>query len=224
MPTPKPTRTTFPTFTATPVPPTRPPHPTATNTATSINTPLPTDTPLPDDTVTPTATDTPTETPEPSSTPIPPTNTPPPPTSTPVPTPTPQVQVNSPVATPTPADGNTRPGNYVVHNSSNEQNCERVAVYGQIKEDGDKTPIRFAEIEVSGDDDDDEFDGPHRTKTDANGYYDLYIGHPNAVKGKKFRAKIVGDQVNSEEVRWKTSGDCNGNGTIQTMNIDWRRR
>ncbi|MDM8529070.1 hypothetical protein QUF58_12800 [Anaerolineales bacterium HSG24] len=226
IPTPQPTRTTFPTFTVTPIPPTRPPHPTVTDTSTPTDTPLPTNTPLPIDTDTPTETSTPTETPAPSSTPVPPTNTPAPPTFTPIPTSTPQIVINSPLPTPVPVDGNTRPGHYIIRNSSGERNCERIAVSGQVKEDSDKTPMQFVEIEVSGDmdDDDDKFDGPYRTKTDVNGNYDIYIGHPNEVKKRTFNAKIVGAEVSSEDIRWRTNRDCNGNGTIQTMRIDWRRR
>jgi hypothetical protein len=132
------------------------------------------------------------------------------------------VVIDSPIPTPTPADGNTRPGKYEARDSHGEQNCDRVGVAGNVREEGDKTSIQFVEVEVTGEDKD--YKGPYITKTDGNGNYDIFLGHPDQVKGKIFNARIIGGGVDSEEIRWRTSSSCNQVGGIQMMYINWQRR
>ncbi len=235
---PQPTRTPIPTFTATALPPTATPiQPTpteavvtaaplvgsdgATEVAAITDTPVSTDTPVP------------TGTPLPTDTPVPPTNTPVPPTAvpptaTPVPTATPAPPTNTPVAnsplpTPTPQPVSP-PGDYEAQNTEGDRNCANVAAIGSVINDKDDQPIPGVQVEVRGeDDDDDEFNGTFTGATNADGKYTILLGEGLDAAGEGFIAKIVGPEVKSDEHEWKTTEDCEGDDALQVMDIKWVR-
>lgn len=221
--TPRPTRTPLPTFTNTPIPPTPTITPTFTNTPVPTDTPVPTNTPLP-----PTDTPIPTDTPLPTQPPPPPPTQPPPPppTNTPVPAPTAAPANTSPVATPTntPEPG-TPPGRYEIDSEQNKEDCANIGIFGKVREKGSDRPVQFVTIEVKGDDDD--FKGPYTDKTDANGRYDIFItGTDNDdVDGVEFKAKVVGDGVESEDTaEWIVSTDCEEDDATQVYEINWNKK
>ena len=222
--TPRPTRTPFPTFTITPIPPSPTPVPTRTNTPIPSDTPIPTHTPLP-----PTDTPIPTDTLVPTAPPPPPPTNPPapaapPPTAAPVPA-APAPANTSPIAAPTntPEPG-TPPGQYEVRGTQQKNDCANIGVFGKVREKGSDRPVQFATIEVKGDDSD--YQGPYIDKTNQDGRYDIFIsGLKEDIDGVKFKAKVVGAGVESEDtVEWEISTDCHGDDAIQVYEINWDKK
>ena len=228
IPTPHPTRTPVATFTLTPVPAT----PTATLPVTDTpipldeetdqalpveaveDTPTPTATPLPTDTATPL----PTDTPRPTAPPAPPTATPEPQT----PTPLPVTDTPTPVPTNTLEPG-TPPGQYEALDIDEENDCANVGVTGRVRDRGNDDPVQWVTIQVTGDDDDDEFNGPFIGKTGSDGRYAIFIGPINEVGHSRFKVEVIGGpNVESEDiVEWETSDDCHDGQESQVLDIRW---
>ncbi|NJN97091.1 MAG: hypothetical protein HC875_24865, partial [Anaerolineales bacterium] len=152
---------------------------------------------------------------------------PPPPTNTPVPRadgcPGQHVRpLTTPTNTPEP---NTPPGSYEIENEQNKDDCANIGVFGKVKEKGSDRPVQFVTIEVKGDND--KFKGPYTDKTDANGRYDIFItGADNDdVDGVEFKAKVVGDGVESEDTaEWTVSTDCGDEDSTQVYEINWNKK
>lgn len=94
-----------------------------------------------------------------------------------------------------------------------------------MREKGSDRPVQFVTIEVKSDDDD--FKGPYTDKTNQDGRYDIFItGIDNDdVDGVEFKAKVVGDGVESEDTaEWEVSTDCKDDEAIQVYEINWNKK
>jgi hypothetical protein len=137
----------------------------------------------------------------------------------------PPPQNTSPVATPinTPEPG-TPPGRYEIDDEQDDPNCAHVGLIGQVVQKNNDQPVSFVTIEVTGDDDN--YKGPYYGKTGADGKYTIVIGEfTDDVKGTKFKAKVVGEGVDSEDTgEWIISDDCHNDDAVQIYEINWFRK
>ncbi len=99
-----------------------------------------------------------------------------------------------------------------------------MGVKGTVKEKDNDQPVQFVTIRVKGDDDD--FKGPFIGQTDEEGYYGIYIGPLSEVGKVEFVARVIGgaNVKVEDQIRWTTSKDCEADGAIQVMEIDWGRK
>lgn len=131
---------------------------------------------------------------------------------------------NSVIATPTnPPDPDTPSGDYEIEVKEPHNNCAHVAVFGKVYNRKSETPVQYATIQVTGDEDG--FKGPYTAKSDKDGYFTVVIGELSGeVDGVDFKAKIVGPNVKTEGHEWRVSDDCHDEDAIQVMEIEWERR
>ncbi len=105
-----------------------------------------------------------------------------------------------------------------------ESDCYNVGVKGHVYEKGSRDPVQFVTIQVKGDEDD--YKGPFIGKTDEEGFYGIFIGPLDDVGKVEFVAKVIGGAgvKVEDQIRWKTSKDCDNDNTIQVIYIRWGRK
>lgn len=94
-----------------------------------------------------------------------------------------------------------------------------------MREKGSDRPVQFVTIEVKGNDDD--FKGPYIGKSNKDGRYDIFITgiDDDDVDGVEFKAKVVGDGVESEDTAvWTVSTDCKDDDSTQVYEINWNKK
>lgn len=82
--------------------------------------------------------------------------------------------------------------------------------------------MQYVIIQVTGDED--PYKGPYLGQTGADGKYSIVITTlKDNVDDIEFKAKIIGgaNVKNEDTVEWEVDKDCEKDGAIQVMEIDW---
>lgn len=103
-----------------------------------------------------------------------------------------------------------------------------MGVVGWVREKGSDKPVPNVTIQVTGEDDDDDFafDGPFLGVTTTDGNYNIYIGPIDDVGERKFQAQVMGgpEVISEDKPEWETAKDCHDSTKIQVIRIEWGQK